>query len=130
MRSPCLSFETGRFRVGDLTQPLLDRFLQKIRGSDYVLADETPFQVLEQEGYADHDPLGERPGVVHVGCSAHARRKFDEALKYLEGRWPKLMHVLDDGRIALPSATTSAQIEALMPSNVVLDDSLTRIAKP
>jgi transposase len=216
--------------MGDLTQPLLDRFLQKIRGSDYVLADETPFQVLKEEGkratsesylwalrggeaehpllyyeysptrggevihrllsgfagflqtdgYAGYDALGEQPGVVHVGCFAHARRRFDEALrgqgknvkkrsgvkqslarqglgkinklyeyerlwrgataeeryalrqektrpkleelerwcktsigrvsptsltgealKYLKGQWPKLMRVLDDGRIAL-----------------------------
>lgn len=304
-------------KMGPLTQPLLDRFLQKIRGSDYVLADETPFQVLKEEGkratsesylwalrggeaehpllyyaysptrggevihrllsgfagflqtdgYAGYDALGEQPGIVHVGCFAHARRKFDEALrgqgknakkkpgakqslarqglgkinklyeyerlwrdaspeeryvlrqektkpkleelelwwkasigrvsptsltgealKYLKGQWPKLVRVLDDGRIALdtnavercirpfvigrrnwlfadtpkgaqasanlyslvetakanalepwqylervftalPSATTDAQVEALLPWNVALDDSLARVAK-
>jgi transposase len=304
-------------KMGDLTQPLLDRFLQKIRGSDYVLADETPFQVLKEEGkratsesylwalrggeaehpllyyeysptrggevihrllsgfagflqtdgYAGYDAVGEQPGVVHVGCFAHARRRFDEALrgqgknvkkrsgvkqslarqglgkinklyeyerlwrdataeeryalrqektrpkleelerwcktsigrvsptsltgealKYLKGQWPKLVRVLDDGRIALdtnavenairpfvigrrnwlfadtpkgaqasanlyslaetakanglepwqylervftalPSATTDAQVEALLPWNVALDDSLARVAK-
>ena len=118
-------------KMGDLTQPLLDRFLHHIRDHDYVLADETPFQVLKEDGkratsqsylwalrggeasqpllyyeysptrggevierilagfqgflqtdgYAGYDALGEQPGVVHVGCFAHARRKFDEALR-------------------------------------------------
>ncbi len=217
-------------RMGELTQPLLDRFLQEIRDHDYVLADETPFQVLKEngkratsnsflwalrggkalrpllyyeysptrggeviermldgfqgfmqtDGYSGYDALGEQSGIVHVGCFAHARRKFDEALrgqgknrkkksnakqslanqglrkinklyeyervwrdatadkryalrqekmkpkleelrlwwkasidrvsptsltgealKYLKGQWPKLMRVLDDGRLAL-----------------------------
>ena len=217
-------------KMGDLSQPLLDRFLQNIRAHSYVLADETPFQVLKEEGkratsdsflwalrggeaeqpllyyeysptrggeviermltgfqgflqtdgYAGYDAVGEQSGIVHVGCFAHARRKFDEALrgqgknakkksgakqslarqglskinklyeyerlwrdatpeqrytlrqektkpkleelhlwwkasidrvsptsltgvalKYLKGQWPKLMRVLEDGRIAL-----------------------------
>ncbi len=305
-------------KMGDLTQPLLDRFLQKILDYDYVLADETSFQVLKEsgkqassksflwalrggdaghpllyyeysssrggeviermlgdfkgfmqtDGYSGYDALGEQSGIVHVGCFAHARRKFDEALrgqgknakkksgakqslarqglskinklyeyerlwrdatpeerydlrqektkpkleelhlwwkasidrvsptsltgealKYLKGQWPKLMRVLDDGRIALdtnavercirpfvigrrnwlfadtpkgakasanlyslvetakangiepwrylervftalPSATTDAEIEALLPWNVELNDSATRVPKP
>jgi transposase len=125
-------------RMGDLSQPLLDRFLQQIRDSDYVLADETPFQVLKEDGkratshsflwalrggtaehpllyyeysptrggevakrmldgfqgflqtdgYAGYDALGEQSGIVHVGCFAHARRKFDEALRG-QGKHPK-----------------------------------------
>jgi transposase len=118
-------------KMGALTQPLVDRFLQNIRDRDYVLADETPFQVLKEDGkrattpsylwalrggeverpllyyeysstrggevikqmlegfqgymqtdgYSGYDALGERSGIVHVGCFAHARRKFDEALR-------------------------------------------------
>ena len=118
-------------KMGDLSQPLLDRFLQNIRAHSYVLADETPFQVLKEEGkratsdsflwalrggeaeqpllyyeysptrsgevierildgfqgflqtdgYAGYDAVGEQSGIVHVGCFAHARRKFDEALR-------------------------------------------------
>jgi hypothetical protein len=117
--------------MGDLAQPLLDRFLQNIRDHDYVLADETPFQVLKEngkratsnsylwalrggeadhpllyyeysstrggevvermldgfqgfmqtDGYSGYDAVGEQSGIVHVGCFAHARRKFDEALR-------------------------------------------------
>ncbi len=217
-------------KMSEVTQPLLDRFLQNIREHDYVLADETPFQVLKEngkratspsylwalrggeadhpllyyeysstrggdvigrmldgfqgfmqtDGYSGYDAFGERSGIVHVGCFAHARRKFDEALrgqgkkekkksgakqslarqglskinklyeyerrwrdatpeerytlrqektkpkleelhlwwkasidrvsptsltgealKYLKGQWPKLVRVIDDGRIAL-----------------------------
>jgi len=118
-------------RMGELTEPLLERILREIRGTDYVEADETPFQVLKEDGrpassesylwalrggdpehpllfyeydpsrsgevpkrllrgfqgflhtdgYAGYDALGKEPGIVHVGCFAHARRKFDEALR-------------------------------------------------
>jgi len=36
---------------------------------------------LQTDGYGGYDGLGEASGVVHVGCFAHARRKFDEALR-------------------------------------------------
>ncbi|MFQ5700116.1 MAG: IS66 family transposase [Myxococcota bacterium] len=36
---------------------------------------------LQTDGYGGYDALGQEPGIVHVGCWAHARRKFDEALK-------------------------------------------------
>jgi transposase len=118
-------------RVGELVTPLVDDILDKIRAGDYAQADETPFQVLKEDGkhatsksylwalrggdpdhpllYYEYDPTrsGEvarrllcgfegflqtdgywgydgfdaMPGIVHVGCFAHARRKFDEALR-------------------------------------------------
>jgi transposase len=118
-------------KMGELTQPLMNRFLQYIRDCDYVLADESPFQVLKEDcklattssylwalrggeaarpllyyeyaptreaevinrmldgfqgylqtdGYSGYDALGEQLGINHVGCFAHARRKFDEALR-------------------------------------------------
>lgn len=118
-------------KMGVMTQPIVDLFLQKIRDYDYVLADETPFQVLKEngkratsksylwalrggcaerpllyyeyspsrsgeniarllagfqgfmqtDGYAGYDAFGKQPGIVHLGCFAHARRKFDEALR-------------------------------------------------
>ena len=36
---------------------------------------------LQTDGYSGYNSLGAREGIVHVGCFAHARRKFHEALK-------------------------------------------------
>jgi transposase len=36
---------------------------------------------LQTDGYIGYDGVGARPGIVHVGCFAHARRKFHEAWK-------------------------------------------------
>jgi len=36
---------------------------------------------LQTDGYEGYTALGHEPGIVHVGCWAHARRKFDEALR-------------------------------------------------
>jgi transposase len=36
---------------------------------------------LQTDGYEGYTALGNEPGVVHVGCWAHTRRKFDEALR-------------------------------------------------
>jgi transposase len=125
-------------RSGDLVKPLVDLILEKLRNGGYVQADETPFQVLKEEGkpvtsksylwalrggirehpllyyeyaptrsgkvaekllegfcgflhtdgYWGYDGFDEKSGVVHVGCFAHARRKFDEALRG-QGKNPK-----------------------------------------
>jgi hypothetical protein len=42
--------------------------------------------VLQTDGYEGYGAVGREPGIVHVGCWAHARRKFVEALK---GQNPK-----------------------------------------
>jgi len=36
---------------------------------------------LQTDGYEGYAEAGTLPGIVHVGCFAHARRKFDEAAK-------------------------------------------------
>lgn len=36
---------------------------------------------LQTDGYEGYAAIGREPRVVHVGCWAHARRKFDEALR-------------------------------------------------
>ena len=36
---------------------------------------------LQSDGYSGYDAVGKRDGIVHIGCLAHARRGFDEALK-------------------------------------------------
>ena len=37
--------------------------------------------VLQTDGYEGYGAVGREPGIVHVGCWAHARRKFTDALK-------------------------------------------------
>jgi transposase len=118
-------------KMGGLARPLLEIFLEEIRKGNYAQMDETPFQVLKEEGklattdsylwalrgggtehpllyyeyaptrggkvarqlldgfegylqtdgYKGYDGFDESIGIVHVGCFAHARRKFDEALR-------------------------------------------------
>lgn len=36
---------------------------------------------IQTDGYAGYDILGERSGIVHMGCWVHARRKFLEIVK-------------------------------------------------
>ena len=36
---------------------------------------------LQTDGYEGYTAIGRELGIVHVGCWAHARRKFDEALR-------------------------------------------------
>jgi transposase len=36
---------------------------------------------LQTDGYEGYGAVAREPGITHVGCWAHARRKFDEALK-------------------------------------------------
>jgi transposase len=40
---------------------------------------------LQTDGYDGYTAIGEKDGIVHVGCWAHARRKFIEALKIAQG---------------------------------------------
>ena len=63
---------------------------QRIVLYDYAAtrAASIPFRVLQDyqgflqsDGYAGYDAIGGRVGIVHVGCLAHARRKFFEAVK-------------------------------------------------
>ncbi len=37
--------------------------------------------VLQTDGYEGYGAIGREPGIVHVGCWAHARRRFTDALK-------------------------------------------------
>ena len=36
---------------------------------------------LQTDGYASYDAVASDPGITQVGCFAHARRKFDQAIK-------------------------------------------------
>ena len=36
---------------------------------------------LQTDGYEGYTAIGKEPGIIHVGCWAHTRRKFDEAIR-------------------------------------------------
>jgi len=62
---PLLYYEYAPTRSGEVAERLLEGF------QGY----------LQTDGYKGYDRFDEKAGVVHVGCFAHARRKFDEALR-------------------------------------------------
>ena len=45
--------------------------------ADHVLADFKGY--LQTDGYGAYDKIGQREGVTHLNCWAHARREFDKA---------------------------------------------------
>jgi hypothetical protein len=45
---------------------------------------------LQSDGYQAYEGVSQRAGLVHVGCFAHARRRFFEALKALPNAQRKL----------------------------------------
>lgn len=62
---PLLLYEYDRSRSGAVAKRLLESF----KG------------YLQTDGYIGYDAIGSRDEIVHVGCFAHARRKFYEAVK-------------------------------------------------
>ena len=71
-------------RGGARERPLLLYHFSPSRGGAVVRELLAGYRgVLQTDGYAGYDEMGRQAGVVHVGCWAHARRKFDEALKSL-----------------------------------------------
>ena len=62
---PLLYYEYAPTRSGEVAKWLLEGF------EGY----------LQTDGYKGYDGFDESIGIVHVGCFAHARRKFDEALR-------------------------------------------------
>jgi transposase len=146
---PRSTMASWMMRCSEFVSPLLDRMLAEIRKSGYVLADETTFQVLKEEGktaqsksylwalrredpdrpllyyaydpsrsgevarrlltgfqgylqadgYSGYDGFESMEGVVLVGCFAHARRKFDEAMRG-QGKPKKGRQKNDKKRIA------------------------------
>jgi len=127
---PRATLANWMIKSGQLVVPLVNLIHEQLVGGDYVLCDETRFQVLKEtgkraqsqsylwvlrggtekhplllydydpsrssevpmrllegfqgylqtDGYEGYTAIGSMGGVIHVGCWAHARRKFDEAL--------------------------------------------------
>jgi hypothetical protein len=69
-------------RGGNVKHPLIYYEYDPSRSSEVPKRLLRNFQgFLQTDGYEGYTALGREPGIVHVGCWAHARRKFDEALR-------------------------------------------------
>lgn len=69
-------------RGGGAEQPLLYYEYAPTRGGVVARQLLEGFEgYLQTDGYKGYDGFDEASGIVHVGCFAHARRKFDEALR-------------------------------------------------
>jgi hypothetical protein len=69
-------------RGGDPEHPLIYYEYDPSRSAEVPKRLLRDFQgFLQTDGYEGYTALGQEPGIVHVGCWAHARRKFDEALR-------------------------------------------------
>jgi transposase len=69
-------------RGGSCTHPLLFYEYDPSRSAEVPKRLLLGFQGhLQTDGYEGYTALGKEPGIMHVGCWAHARRKFDEALR-------------------------------------------------
>ncbi len=74
MHQPIILFDYNASRAGTVPQELLLGF----KG------------YLQTDGYTGYYSVASHPDITHVGCMAHARRKFDEAVKALgTGGWKK-----------------------------------------
>jgi transposase len=70
---PVLVFQYHLTRSGRVPQ----EFLKEYQG------------YIQTDAYSGYDALGRRPGILHVGCWAHARRKFMEVVKACSGKGKK-----------------------------------------
>jgi len=70
------------FRGGNLDRPALIYQYEPSRSGDVpkaCLGDYSGY--IQTDGYQGYNSLGERDGIVHLGCWAHVRRKFLDAAK-------------------------------------------------
>lgn len=83
--SPIVLYDYDPSRSGEVPARLLEGFTG----------------ILQTDGYEGYAAVGRWPGVVHAGCWAHSRRKFDEAVKALpaSGRPAKASRALEALRI-------------------------------
>jgi transposase len=70
------------FRGGDPERPVLRYQYHPSRAGSVPLTYLAGFRgFVQTDGYNGYDALGRKPGIVMVGCWAHARRKFHEVLQ-------------------------------------------------
>jgi transposase len=70
------------FRGGDPHRPVLRYQYHPTRAGSVPLSYLAGFKgYVQTDGYNGYDALGRKPGIVMVGCWAHARRKFHDVLQ-------------------------------------------------
>jgi transposase len=70
------------FRGGDPERPVLRYQYHPTRAGSVPLSYLEGFKgYVQTDGYNGYDALGRKPGIVMVGCWAHARRKFHDVLQ-------------------------------------------------
>lgn len=82
-RDPTQKSYMWLFRRGDPDKPVLIYQYHPTRGGE-VVRDflGTDYRgVVQTDGYSGYDFLDRKEGVVHIGCWAHARRKFMDVIK-------------------------------------------------
>lgn len=89
------------FRGGDPEKPaIVFRYAPTRSGSvavDFLGNDFKGF--IQTDGYSGYDGLGSRPGIIHLGCLTHVRRKF--------------VDVLDAGGKMYPDGTANQVVTAI-----------------
>jgi transposase len=70
------------FRGGEPERPVLRYQYHPTRAGSVPLSYLAGFKgYVQTDGYNGYDALGRKPGIVMLGCWAHARRKFHEVLQ-------------------------------------------------
>lgn len=81
-RSPTQKSYMWIFRGGDPERPALAFQYHPTRESGVVAAYLRDYEgYVQTDGYVGYDFLDSQKGIIHVGCWAHARRKFVEVIK-------------------------------------------------
>lgn len=81
-RDPTTTSYMWIFRSGDPDKPVLIYQYHQTRSADVVREFLCDFQgYVQTDGYAAYDFLDHKNGVSHIGCWAHARRKFIDVIK-------------------------------------------------
>jgi len=70
------------FRGGDPDKPALIYRYHPTRAGDVAADFINEYRgYIQTDGYAGYDGLDYKPGIIHIGCWAHVRRKFTEVIK-------------------------------------------------
>ena len=69
------------FLGGDPERPTVFYDYHPTRGSQALDFLQGFTGTIQTDGYVSYNALGELPGVIHVGCLAHVRRKFMDVIK-------------------------------------------------